>query len=344
MANQKQNFKNVTMRDVARLAGVSQPTVSRVLNQTDTTIAVSDETREKVLAAMKELGYRPNAIARSLRTQQVRMIGLMIADISNSFFHPIARAVQDLARLRNYDVLIVNSDHLYENELHFCEAVTRRPLDGVIMVPVHLNSQDLDQFVSLTNIPVAVLGQQIQHPNIDVVYVRDDLAIQEAVTWMINERGYTNIGYVGVSDSNPIGPRRRHGFEDALRHAGLTADPRYMLEGDFTMESGARAARMLLQNNDLPAAMFVANDLMAIGLILALQEAGYVIPDDIAVMGFDNILEAKIVRPTLTTIAQDPRDIGQKLVAALFDRIENPTTVKQKTLESTYELIIRDSA
>jgi len=332
------------MRDVARLAGVSQPTVSRVLNQTDTTIAVSDETRERVRAAMKELGYRPNAIARSLRNQQVRIIGLMIADISNSFYHPIARAVQDGARAHDYDVLIVNSDHLYENEVHFCEAVTRRPLDGVIMVPIHLGTDDLEQFMAQTNIPVAVLAQHIQHPDIDVVMVRDERATYEAVSWMIAERDYKDLGYVGVPEDFPVGPRRLRGFEAALRDADLPINPAFMLTGDFTMESGVHAAQCLLEMGQMPSALVVANDLMAIGVMLTLQEAGYTVPDDIAIMGFDNIPEARIVRPALTTIAQDPRDIGQKLVEALFDRIENPTTVEHKVLESTYKLIARDSA
>src|SRR5512133_3040036 len=118
-----------TMHDVAKLAGVSQPTVSRVLNQTETTIPVSEETQKKVWAAVKALDYRPNMTARSLRTQRTQMISLMIADISNGSYHPIARTVQDVARTYDYDVLIASSDHSYENEKHFCEAVMRRPVD-----------------------------------------------------------------------------------------------------------------------------------------------------------------------------------------------------------------------
>jgi LacI family transcriptional regulator len=127
--------KPPTMRDVARIAGVSQPTVSRVLNDAPSAIPVSEETRQRVLAAVKELKYRPNMTARSLRTQQTQMIALMIADISNAFYHPIARAVQDIARQHDYDVIIANSDHQLDNERHFLEAVTRRPVDGVIMSP-----------------------------------------------------------------------------------------------------------------------------------------------------------------------------------------------------------------
>jgi LacI family transcriptional regulator len=158
MNRSKKLQKPATMRDVAKLAGVSQPTVSRVLNQSETAISISEETRSKVLAAVEHLAYTPNMLARGLRTQQTQMLAVLIADISNSFYHPIARAIQDAAREYNYDVMIANSDHLYDNEKHFCEAVSRRPVDGVIMVPIHLTYDDLDNFITRTNVPVAVLG------------------------------------------------------------------------------------------------------------------------------------------------------------------------------------------
>lgn len=340
----KKPNKPATMRDVARLAGVSQPTVSRVLNQVNTSIPVSDETRERVLAAIQELAYRPNFNARSLRTQRTQMIALLIADISNSFYHPIARAVQDVARLHDYDVLIANSDHVYENEKHFCEAVTRRPVDGVVMVPIHLTNDDLDRFMTETNTPIAVLGKQINHPNIDVAHVDGEKAMYEVTRWMINERGYTSLGFVGVPDDLPPAIPRARGFNRALHDAGLHLDPRFVVQGDFTMESGIAAAHDLLRVGELPRALFVLNDLMAIGMILALQEAGFNVPEDIAVMGFDNIPEATFIRPALTTIAQDPRDIGQWLAETLFDRILNPTPRPRREYESTYKLIVRQSA
>src|SRR5262245_10477516 len=139
--------KQPTMYDVARLAGVSQPTVSRVLNQNETSVQISDETRQRVLEAIEKLGYRPNIVARSLRTRRTQTVALMIADISNGFYHPIARAVQDTARERDYEVLIANSDHIYQNEKHFCEIVLRRGVDGVILVPIHLTDDDLAYYV-----------------------------------------------------------------------------------------------------------------------------------------------------------------------------------------------------
>jgi LacI family transcriptional regulator len=335
--------KQPTMHDVARLAGVSQPTVSRVLNQQDTTIAISEDTRAKVMAAVEALGYRTNVLARSLRTQKNQMIALMIADISNSFYHPIVRTVQEVARQHNYDLLIANSDHLYENEIHFFEAVTRRPVDGVIMVPIHLSNQEFVDFIDQSNTPVAVLGRQIEHDDIDVVYLDDEDAVYNTICWLASARGHREIGFLGVGDDYPPGPRRLHGFMRAMHDSGLSVNPDWLLIGDFTMESGKRAAAELLQRDTLPTAVFAINDLMAIGMILTFQEAGLRVPEDISVAGFDNIPETTIVRPTLTTIAQNPTDIGYKLATMLFDRIENPETPR-RLVQSTYELVIRESA
>lgn len=335
-------IRPATMRDVARLAGVSQPTVSRVLNHKDTDITISDETISKVMAAVKELGYRPNRTAQSLRTQKTQMVALMLADITNSFYHPIARAVHDVARENGYDILIADSDHIYQNEVHFLEVVTRRPVDGVIMVPIHLNVEEIHNFIQLTQTPVVVLGQHLEHPNIDVVYVDDEEAILSTTSWLIQEKGHTRIGYVGVPDDLPPGPRRFRGFLRALTNCGLALNKCDVVEGDFTMDGGKRAAYELLQNGQPPSALVVANDLMAIGVILALQEAGYRVPEDVAVVGFDDIPESRIVRPTLTTIVHNGAEIGIKLAELLFERIENPDLPTRRVV-SNYKLAVRDS-
>lgn len=338
-------LKTPTMYDVAKLAGVSQPTVSRVLNHNETTVQISDETRQRVLAAIQELGYRPNAVARSLRTQRTQTVALLIADLSNGFYHPIARAIQDVARQHDYEVLISNSDHIYENEKHFCEIVLSRGVDGVIMVPIHLTNEDLDHYVSQTHIPFVVLAEYIVHPDIDVVFVNDERATYEATRWLISDCGHRSIGFVGVPDTYPPGPRRLTGFKRAMNEAGLSIDERFVtLDGDFTLEGGTRIAHTLIEMGELPSALVVINDLMAIGMILTLQDAGYSIPGDVAILGFDDIPEATIVRPTLTTIAQDPRDIGQKLAQALFERIENPNIPERRVFESSFKLITRQSA
>lgn len=336
--------KRPTMYDVARLAGVSQSTVSRVLNRNQTEIQISDDTIERVMAAVTELEYQPSIVARSLRTQRSRTIALLIADISNGFYHPMARAVQDVAREFGYEVLISNSDHLYEHEKHFCEIVLRRGIDGAIMVPIHLTTEDLNQFVAQTHIPLAVLGIQIEHASIDVAYADDETATYEATQWLIQSCGHRRIGCLGVPDLFPPGPRRLRGFTRAMNEAGLPIDARWVLkQGDFTRGSGVAMAHTLLKQGELPTGLIVLNDLMAIGVMLTLQEAGYVIPDDISIVGFDDIEEASIIRPKLTTIAQYPRDIGTRLANALFERIENPDNEPRRVLEIPTKLIVRDS-
>ncbi|MBN8621371.1 MAG: substrate-binding domain-containing protein, partial [Anaerolineae bacterium] len=229
------------------------------------------------------------------------------------------------------------------HEKHFCEIVLGRGVDGVIMVPVHLTDDDLDHYVSQSRIPFVALAQYVTHPSIDVVFVNDERAIYEATQWLIEAHEHTRVGYIGVPDHFPPGPRRFRGYSRAMRDAGLSINPRYLREGDFTMDGGAAAIQSLVESGDMPSALIIVNDLMAIGAILALQEAGYNVPDDVAVVGFDDIREATIVRPTLTTIAQDPRDIGEKLARALFERIENPNINEKRIFESSYRLIQRQS-
>jgi len=328
------------MRDVAELAGVSQPTVSRVLNKKNTTISISEETRAKVLAAAEDLNYHPNVLASSLRTQKTQMIAVMIADISNSFYHPIARAVQDVAGENNYDVMLANSDHDYQSEKQFLAAVSRRPVDGVIMIPIQLTYDDIDIFVRQTHTPVAVLGQHIEHPSVDVVFADDESIMYEVTQWLIQEKGHRHVGFIGVPDDLPPGPRRFRAFQQALLDAKITINPQHIITSDFTIEGGKRAAEQLLQADELPSAIFVLNDLMAIGAILKLQDAGYSVPDDVAIVGFDDILEATIIRPPLTTIAQDPYDMGRKLALLLFERIKDPF-LPNRRLESNLKLIQR---
>ena len=163
------------MRDVARRAQVSQSTVSRVLSPTPQGILIGEETRQRVLTAVEELGYHPNLHAGSLRGQRTHMLAMMIADIANPFYHPMVRAVQDVAHLHRYDVLVANSDHLRENELLFCESIIRRPVDGIIMVPYNLTNDDIEALWSRTGAAIAILGQHITHPAVDVVGVDDKL-------------------------------------------------------------------------------------------------------------------------------------------------------------------------
>jgi DNA-binding LacI/PurR family transcriptional regulator len=340
----RHRIKPPTMHDVAKLAGVSQSTVSRVLSTTPSPISISEPTRQKIVDAAAQLGYRPNWTARSLRTLHTQMIAVLIADISNGFYHPMVRAIQDVARLHHYDVLIANSDHNYENERSFCEAMLRRPVDGIVMVPYYLSTQEIDRLIQSTSAHIVVLGNHITHPLIDYVWLDDEQATFEAVNWLLSQRAHRRIGFIGVSDKLPPGPRRWRGFQRALNLAGLTIDPKLIQVGDFSIESGARAMRQLLACACPPFAVYACNDLMAIGAITMAQEMGYAVPQDIGVIGFDDIPEAQMITPKLTTIAQPAREIGKNLANLLFDRIENRITGAPRSVEVKHKLMIRSSA
>ena len=317
--------RKVTMRDVARAANVSQSTVSRILSPSSSKsdVPISEETKEKVLAVVKELRYQPNQYARSLRGQKTHVIAMLIGDIGNPFYHPMVRAVQDVASQYHYSVMVANSDHLYEKEMLFCESLLRRPVDGAIIVPWHLTDDDLCHLIERTGMAISVVGNHIQLPDVDIVYADDGKASYDAVRWLIEQRGHQRIGMICANHKYSATIRRHGGFQQAMKEAGLTVPPEYVVEGDWSVESGRRAISALLALPAPPTAVFAASDTMAIGALDAAEKLNYRVPEDIAIIGFDDIPAASWVRPQLSTVAQYPGEMGTLLANALFDRILN---------------------
>jgi DNA-binding LacI/PurR family transcriptional regulator len=311
------------MRDVARMANVSQSTVSRILSPSSSKsdVPISEETKEKVLAVVKESGYQPNQYARSLRGQKNHVIGMLIADIGNPFYHPMVRAVQDVASHYHYSVIIANSDHLLEKEKLFCESLLRRPVDGAIMIPYHLTDDDLQNLIARTGMAICAVGNHIQHPKVDVAYADDRKASYEAVCWLIEKRGHQRIAMICASHEFPVIKRRYGAFQQAMKDAGLSIPPEYVIEGDWSTESGRRAISTLLALPTPPTAVFAACDTIAIGALDAAEKMNYRVPEDIAIIGFDDIPAASWVRPQLSTVAQYPGEMGTLLAKALFERI-----------------------
>ena len=337
--------ETVTMRDVARAASVSQSTVSRILSPSPSKskVRISEETKEKVLKVVKELGFHPNQYARSLRGKKNFMIGMLIADISNPFYHPMVRAVQDVASQYHYSVMIANSDHLREKEMLFCESVLRRPVDGAVIIPYHLNDDDLQNLIVRTGMAISVVGNHIQHPNVDVTYADDTKASYEAIRWLIKQRGHRRIAMICASHEFPVIVRRYGAFRQAMEDAGLPVPDEYIVEGDWSVESGRRAIASLLGLPVPPTAVFAASDTMAIGALEAAQEMKYRVPEDIAIMGFDDIPAASWVRPRLTTVAQYPGEMGTILAKALFQRIQGEYSGPGRRCEVPYRFIERES-
>lgn len=317
--------RKITMRDVARAANVSQSTVSRILSPTSSKsdVPISEETKEKVLALVRELGYQPNQYARSLRGQKTHIIAILIGDIGNPFYHPLVRSVQDVASQYHYSVMVANSDHLREKEMLFCESLLRRPVDGAIIVPWHLTANDLRNLIDRTGMAVSILGNHVQLPDVDVVYANDARASYDAVRWLIEERGHQRIGMICANHEYSATIRRYGAFQQAMKDSGLTVTPEYVIEGDWSVESGRRAISKLLALPNPPSAVFAASDTMAIGALDAAEKMNYRVPEDIAIIGFDDIPAASWVRPQLTTVAQYSGEMGTLLANVLFDRIQN---------------------
>lgn len=333
------------MRDVALAANISQSTVSRILNPltSKSKVPISEETKERVLAIVDELGYRPNQYAQSLRGKKTLMIGMLIADISNPFYHPMVRAVQDVAFQHHYSVMIANSDHIREKELLFCEAVLRRPLDGIIIIPYHLSDDELHNLILRTGMAISAVGNHIQHPDIDVCYADDTKASYEAVRWLIEQRGHRRIAMICASHKFPVTIRRFCAYRQAMNDAGLTVPAEYVVEGDWSVESGRRAISSLLKLPEPPTAVFAASDTIAIGALEATEEMNYRVPEDVAIMGFDDVPAASWVRPRLTTVAQKPAEMGTLMAKALFQRIQGEYSGPGRRYEIPLRFIERES-
>jgi DNA-binding LacI/PurR family transcriptional regulator len=345
-AHKKKRAKAVTMRDVARAANVSQSTVSRVLSPgtSNSKVQISEETRDKVLAVVKELEYHPNQYARNLRGKKTHMIGMLIADISNPFYHPMIRAVQDVASLHHYSVMIANSDHLRDKEVLFCESLLRRPVDGAIIVPYHLTDYDFQDLILRTGMAISAIGNHIQHPEVDVVYADDTKASYEAVRWMIEQRGHQRIAMIHSSLNYPVTIRRQAAFCQAMQDRGLTVPPEYIVEGDWSVEFGRNAVETLMKLTVPPTAIFAAADTIAIGALEMAEEMNYRVPEDIAIVGFDDIPASSWIRPRLTTVAQYPGEMGTHLANALFERILGEYSGPGRRFEVPCRFIERESA
>jgi DNA-binding LacI/PurR family transcriptional regulator len=279
-----------------------------------------------------------------LRGKKTRMIGIMIADITNPFYHPLVRAVQDVAFQHHYDVMIANSDHMREKEVLFCESIIRRPVDGIVIIPYHLNDDDLDKLIMSTGVAIGAVGNHIQHPKVDVAYADDTKASYEAIGWLIKQRGHRRIAMITANHEFPVIIRRYGAFRRAMREAGLAVPAEYVVEGDWSVESGKRAIRSLLALAVPPTAVFAANDTIAIGALEAAEEMGYRVPEDVAIVGFDDIPEAQWVRPKLTTVAQYPAEMGRQLAQALFERINDGDGTPRQVFEVPCRFIERESA
>lgn len=310
-----------TIREVAEHAQVSVATVSHVINRTR---FVDPETQERVRQSIKALGYRPNLLARSLRRRETRTIGLLVPDNANPFFAEFARVIEDVGFAEGYSVILCNSDRSETKEETYIDVLLAKQVDGLIVISAS-NRADLLQRVLDVGVPMVVVDRSPTDLSVSQVLVANDqggyLAGQH-----LARLGHRRVGCIGgPSNANPSWGRVG-GFARALREVGVELPPEAIVQGDFRYAGGEAGMRTLLERDLRLTAVFAANDLMAIGAMLTLRRVGLRVPDDVSVVGFDNILQASTMIPALTTVEQPVNELGQAAVRLLLDQMLKRTT------------------
>lgn len=336
-------MKTFTLKDVAKKAGVGIGTASRVLNNQ---AHVSDEKRQKVLDAIKELNYQPDEIARSLKTKSTKNIGVILNDITNPFYADLLRGLETEAVEANYSIIFID---LFLQKGQWVETVLnlyKSKVDGIIYIGSSVNDEmaktcldmDIPSVYASTSIDV----NEVDRSKIYSVDIDNEAAAYH-VTMKLIEYGHTDIGLVlGNEDDLNSTLHRKIGIERAIEEQGLTLKPEWQYYGDFSFESGYSAMKKILKQEKLPTAVFVISDLMAIGASKAIMESGRKIPDDISVFGFDGIKNSKYFHPEISTVDQPRYEMGCKAARKLIDLINQVPDVEPSTILS-YELIIRES-
>ncbi|BCV22844.1 LacI family DNA-binding transcriptional regulator [Moorella sp. Hama-1] len=332
----------VTIKDVARHAGVSVTTVSRVLNNSQHPI--NPTTRERVLAAIEELGFCPNAAARSLQLNETRTIGLILPDIANPYYPGIVRGVEDVAHASGYTVILCNTDRSRERTQEYLRVLREKRVDGIIFTgggAVEDASQS--HFFEQENIATVVIGRH--RGDLPAVQVNNTQAAREAVAHLLS-LGHRRIATITGPGTSTTARDRLEGYKQALQDRGIGIDARLIIEGNFEFDSGYQAvARLPLRGADAITAIFAHNDLMAIGAMKAFQEQGLQLPRDVAVMGFDNVPLASYITPQLSTVAVPVYDLGMTAMKVLAELLAGrevpPVTTLATALQVRESTIIK---
>lgn len=341
--------KSVTLSDVARTAGVTSMTVSRVVNQNG---YVSEETREKVLRAVKDLNYRRNGLARGLKRQRTDTIGLVLGDIANPFAAELARAVRDVTSQRGYNLFICISEHSAKEDVAAFDSLADHQVDGIIVATRsnRIGDEHLAEMIE-RGVSVVCIGRDFHDENADSV-TADALHGGFQATQHLIELGHEKIAFIGATLASGANLKRYQGYLKALKENNLLIEERFITgntnasddaPGYSTEKLGYEAMKRLLVLPNRPTAVFARNDFTAIGAINAIKERGLNIPSDISIVGFDDIPMAMHTSPALTTVRQPTRRQGSLAAEFLLRRIEKNAAIEREEKVLECELIVRDS-
>lgn len=325
-----------TIGDVAKRAGVSAMTVSRVINNSG---YISQETRERVEQAIAELGYVPNALARSLRFKQTKTLALVLTDITNPFFTTIARGVEDIASEQGFSVIFCNTDESKDDESEYLNVLVQKQVDGMLLVPA-VSSPDSAAFLHERGVPFVVLDRRIPGVSVDIVRCDSEQGAYQLV-WHLLDLGHRRIAILSGPAAVTTAADRVIGYRRALAEAGISREAVYY--GAFTVEGGYQMARQALAVAPRPTALFAANNFIAIGALRALREAGLRVPEDMSVVAFDDLPPAIVIDPFLTVVGQPAYDMGCQATLLLLDRLAGKGKAEPQEIILPTELVVRES-
>jgi len=330
---------NVTLKDVARRSGVSAMTVSRVVNGGD---RVSPQTRQRVEQAIAELGYVPSRVARGLIRQKTHTLALIVPDVANPFFTLIVRGAEDVARRADYRMILCDTRADLTIERDVIEEMIAHRVEGIAIAPVSDRSRSHLRRLKKYGVPFVLIDRTVPGLDCDVV-VGDSAGGARRLLEHLIGLGHRRIGMIVESDEVSTARDRREGYEQALRAAGLPVDPTLVVRATVDPRGGFEGMRRLLELEEPPTAVFTVNNLVALGAIEAVRAHGLEVPDDIALVCFDDIEYASRLYPFLTVMAQPAETIGALGTQLLLDRVEGRTREDSRVVVLPAQFVVRRS-
>lgn len=329
-----------TIRDVAKHAGVAPITVSRVINNAD---YVSQKTRDRVEAAVEELGYVPNMLGQSLRFKRTMTLALVLADITNPFWTTVARGVEDVAQANGYSIILCNTDESEAKQEQYLQMLLRRRIDGILLVPASSSDPNPVQLIQKQGIPVVLLDRKIANVQVDIVRADSENGAYQLTNHLLS-LGHKHIAMLSGPETVSTAVDRANGYQQALTNANLSPDVSRLYWGEFTQDSGYQLAKAALSASPPPTALFAANNFIAIGALHALKELDLRVPDDIALVTVDDTPPTFLQEPFMTVIAQPARDMGQQAAQLILDRLTDTTDNSRQHIILPTQLFVRASS
>jgi LacI family transcriptional regulator len=330
----------VTITDIANIADVSVATVSRVINNKRK--GVSEETRERILKIIEDYNFKPSAVARGLVTKSSNIIGLIIPDITNPFYPTLAKGAEDAASERGYNTILFDGGNIPEKEATHLRFLNEHYVSGIIYNNFREISPSSLEIIKKSLLPTVFIDSKVELPKSKNIYIDNKMAMKNVINYLYDQ-GHRDIAFLGGPIDSYSSIKRYEGYIEALNDLHIPLNKDLVIDGEFIIEAAGTAVEKLMNRGLKFTAIACCNDILAIGVYAKFEELGISIPDDISVVGFDDILMARLLRPKLTTVQQPAYEMGKASANVLIDCIEGKSDSNEIKIIFDTDLMIRDS-